>query len=110
MANTEIDCGEVMHRCYAGRQYGVLGPNYEDITWLEDSPMPSREDLASKWDEIKEEVRLRRLHNIRSAPGEYPSKDDLIVALWEMVIENKPEMAQALQAKRLEIKNKYPKE
>ena len=110
MANTEIDFGEVMHKFYAGRQYGVLGPNYEDITWLEEVPKPSREELAAKWDEIKDVVKLRKLHNVRSAPGEYPSKDDLIVALWEMVVENKPEMAQALQAKRIEIKNKYPKE
>jgi hypothetical protein len=31
------------------------------------------------------------------------------VALWEMVVENKPEAAQALQARRAEIKNSYPK-
>jgi hypothetical protein len=104
-----IDFGEVMHAFYAGRQYGVLGPNYEDITWLEDVPKPSVEELTEKWEQIKEQVATRRVHQLRSSPGNYPSKDELIVALWEMVVENKPEAAQALQARRTEIKNSYPK-
>jgi hypothetical protein len=42
-------------------------------------------------------------------PGNYPSKDDMIVALWEMVVENRPEYAEQLQARRVEIKSQYPK-
>jgi hypothetical protein len=58
--SNEIDFGEVMHRFYAGRQYGVRGPNYEDISWMEaGEPMPSRELLAAKWEEIKEETRSK---------------------------------------------------
>lgn len=107
----EIDFGEVMHRFYAGRQYGVRGPNYEDISWFEPGePMPSRELLAAKWEEIKEETRLRRIAQKRSTPGEYPAKDEMIVALWEMLVEDRPEMADRLQARREEIKAKYPKD
>jgi len=98
-----VDYGEVMHKYYAGRQYGVRGPNYEDITWMESTPMPSREELIEKWQIIKEAVRLRRVAEKRTIPGEYPSKDDMIVALWEMVVENRPETAQALQQRRIEI-------
>ena len=109
MAN-EIDFGEVMHRFYAGRQYGVRGPNYEDISWMEvGEAMPSREVLAAKWETIAEETRLRKIAQQRSTPGEYPSRDDVLVALWEMVVESRPEKAEALQARRLEIKVKYPK-
>jgi hypothetical protein len=110
MAN-EIDFGEVMHRFYAGRQYGVRGPNYEDISWMEVGvPMPSREELAAKWEEIAEETRLRKIAQQRSTPGQYPGKDEILVALWEMVVENRPEKAQELQARREEIKAKYPKD
>lgn len=108
MADT-VDFGEVMHKFYAGRQYGVRGPNYEDITWLEEDPMPSREELVAKWEEIKDEVNLRKVAQARAVPGNYPSKEDMIVALWEMVVENRPETAQALQARREEIKAKFPK-
>jgi hypothetical protein len=110
MAN-EIDFGEVMHRFYAGRQYGVRGPNYEDISWMEvGEPMPSRELLATKWEEIAEETRLRKIAQQRATPGQYPSKDEILVALWEMVVEDRPEKAQELQARREEIKAKYPKD
>ena len=108
MAN-EIDFGEVMHRFYAGRQYGVRGPNYDDISWMESEPMPSKEHLTELWETIAEETRLRRIAQQRSTPGEYPSRDEMIVALWEMVVENRPETAEALQARREEIKAKYPK-
>jgi hypothetical protein len=104
-----IDFGEVMHKFYAGRQYGVRGPNYEDITWLESVPMPTREELASKWEEIKEEVVLRRIAEQRSSPGNYPSKDEMLVALWEMVVEGRPAAAEALQTRRQEIKSQFPK-
>ena len=40
---------------------------------------------------------------------EYPSTDELIVALWELVVENRPEASNLLQAKRELIKLKYPK-
>ena len=40
---------------------------------------------------------------------EYPPESDLIVALWEKVIENRPESADILQAQRLAVKEKYPK-
>lgn len=105
----DIDFGEVMHKFYAGRQYGVRGPAYEDITWLEPTPMPTREELAAKWEEIKDAVILRRVAEQRAVPGNYPSRDDMIIALWEMVVENRPETANALQARRLEIKEQFPK-
>jgi hypothetical protein len=33
----------------------------------------------------------------------------MIIALWEMVVENRPEKADELQARRLEIKAQFPK-
>lgn len=105
----EIDFGEVMHKFYAGRQYGVMGPRYEDINWFEtDEPKPTVEHLASLWETIKDEVAIKRVHQLRSTPGQYPALDQLVVALWEKVVEGKSETANALQQRRLEIKAKYP--
>jgi len=41
--------------------------------------------------------------------AEYPSIQDMIVALWEDIIEGRPESRIALQEKRVTIKEKYPK-
>ena len=103
-----VDYGEVMHKFYAGRQYGVRGPNYEDITWLEDVPKPTREELDALWEQIKDDVALKRVHDQRSAPGVYPHKDDMIIALWEQIIENRPDKAAALQAIREQVKAQFP--
>jgi len=41
--------------------------------------------------------------------AEMPPEHDLIVALWERVVENRPETSDVLQAKKEAIKIKYPK-
>jgi len=41
--------------------------------------------------------------------AEYPKTDELIVALWEQVIEGRPESATILQAEREAVKIKYSK-
>lgn len=39
----------------------------------------------------------------------FPNTESLIVALWEMVVEDRPEAADALQLKRSAIKANFPK-
>jgi len=41
--------------------------------------------------------------------AEYPTTDELVIALWEQVIEGRPESATILQAKREAVKIKYLK-
>ena len=41
--------------------------------------------------------------------AEYPSTDELVVALWEKVVEGRSATADVLQAKRETVKAKYPK-
>jgi len=41
--------------------------------------------------------------------AEYPSLDDLIVALWEGVVEERMASVTALEALRQAVKDKYPK-
>jgi|19_taG_2_1085344.scaffolds.fasta_scaffold29525_2 hypothetical protein len=40
---------------------------------------------------------------------EYPTINELVVALWESVMESRPEAANVLEAKRQATKTKYPK-
>ena len=45
----------------------------------------------------------------RNRQEEYPSLNDLIVALWENVIEDRMESATAIETLRQAVKVKYPK-
>ena len=69
----------------------VDGEIYERITTEVVPPAPDTRSYAEK----------------RAA--EYPSLSELNVALWEKVVEGRPEASEALEAKRQEIKAKYPK-
>jgi len=40
---------------------------------------------------------------------EYPTIEELVIAMWENQVEGKPDKMNELQKKRIEIKNKYPK-
>ncbi len=39
----------------------------------------------------------------------YPTLDDLIVVLWEQVVEDRPEGAMALEVERQAVKERFPK-
>jgi len=45
----------------------------------------------------------------RDRAAEYPSLDELIVALWEGVVEERMASVTALEAARQAVKTKYPK-
>ena len=60
-----------------------------------------------------EQARLQSEHDAqeyaRNRQAEYPSLNELIVALWENVVEERAASVVSLEAKRQEIKTKYPK-
>jgi len=45
----------------------------------------------------------------RNRQAEYPSMDEIVVALWEAVIEERMASSIDLQSKRTAVKDKYPK-
>ena len=80
---------------------GADGPFIE--AWNSESPQPSVADIEEgqrQWD-AQEYARNRQ--------AEYPSINELIVALWENVVEERAASVISLEATRQAIKAKYPK-
>ena len=74
---------------------------YENFTWQDGTtPIPS-EDIQTKLNELQAEYDAQDYARKRQA--EYPSVQDLVVALYDT------EDKTAIDAKRAEIKLKYPK-
>ena len=76
-------------------------------------PLTPEEALAipAEWAAVnakKEQYRLKEKYKA-DRRKEYPSSEELLIALWEKVIEDRPEAATALQVKREAVKIKYPK-
>ena len=75
--------------------------------WVSASPQPSNVEIESAHNEWQAEYDSQEYARNRQA--EYPSIDELIVALWENVVEERASAVVSLEAKRQAVKTKYPK-
>jgi len=85
-------------------QVSVIG---EDITWHDGNPNSiTLEQITAKQQEVKDaydnDYARKRL-------AEYPSIEELTVALWEGVVEERMAAITSLEGKRQAVKTKYPK-
>ena len=85
-------------------QVSVIG---EDITWHDGNPNSiTLEQITAKQQEVKDaydnDYARKRL-------AEYPSIEELTVALWEGVVEERMAAITSLEGKRQAVKAKYPK-
>ena len=75
--------------------------------WKSDQPQPSVAEIETAHAEWQAEYDAQEYARNRQA--EYPSINDLIVALWENVVEERAASVISLEATRQAIKAKYPK-
>ena len=75
--------------------------------WFSDKPRPTTADIEAAHLEWQAEYDAQEYARNREA--EYPSVDELIVALWEGVVEARMAAVTKLEAKRQAVKLKYPK-
>jgi hypothetical protein len=71
------------------------------ITWTNDTPEISKADIQTKMDELQAEYDA--LEWERNRKTEYPTIEELVVALYDT------DDKAAIEAKRAEVKAKYPK-
>ena len=71
-----------------------------------DKEKPSKEWLET---ELKSQQDAYDNDHARKRKEEYPSIDELVVALWEGVVEERMAAVTSLEAKRQAVKLKYPK-
>jgi hypothetical protein len=70
-------------------------------------PKPTEKELLDKIPELQAQFDLIAV--LRSRKDEYPSTDELIIALWEKNMGGNSVEVDALEAKRQAVKTKYPK-
>ena len=83
-----------------------LNKVYENLV-VKNHPKPTKEFLESELARLQAEYDAQEYARNRQA--EYPSIDELIVALWENVVEDRASAVVSLEAKRQAVKTKYPK-
>jgi len=75
--------------------------------WKSAQPQPSTAEIETAHNEWQAEYDSQEY--ARKRQSEYPSLNELIVALWENVIEERAASVIELEAKRQDVKTKYPK-
>ena len=85
----------------------VRGDDVDGIEWIDGETPISKSDILAKQTELQSEYDAQDYARNRQA--EYPSTNDLIVALWENVVEERAASVIGLEAKRQDVKIKYPK-
>jgi len=79
----------------------------EIAEWYGDDAQPTETEIATELARLTDAWNATEYQRQRAA--EYPRIDQLLVALWESMIEGRPADAATLQAAREAIKAKYPK-
>jgi hypothetical protein len=81
-------------------------PPHAFTAWDGPDPQPTSEELEAAWVAIQDaydnDYARKRLE-------EYPSVDELVVALWEGVVEERMASVTKLEIKRQAVKAKHPK-
>ena len=75
--------------------------------WSSDQPQPSITEIETAHTEWQAEHNATQYQ--RDRQSEYPSIDELVVALWEGVVEERMASVTALEGLRQAVKIKYPK-
>ena len=77
------------------------------VKWWADKPQPTDEAIQAKLTELQAEYDAKSY--ARERQKNFPNEHDLLIALWEKVMEDRSESADVLQAIRQQVKQDNPK-
>jgi len=101
---------EVLMGLHTGQWFGWSDSKnkiYANLIIHGDQDKPTQEFLESELARLQAESDAQAYARNRKA--EYPSTDDLIVALWEGVVEERMASVTRLEGLRQAVKTRYPK-
>jgi len=75
--------------------------------WLSDSPQPSEADIEAA--DVEYQAEYDSQEYARNRQAEYPSINELVIALWEGVVEERMASVTRLEAERQAVKARHPK-
>ena len=95
-----------LHSLCPGAEWSLRG---DELIWLDSKQTePTQAEIDAEISRLQAEYDAQAY--ARNRQSEYPSINDLVVALWENVVEERAASVISLEATRQAIKTKYPKE
>ena len=69
-----MDITQILSSKFAGAEWTLSGDDYTGLTWLSDTPKPTKKALESLWAEVEYETAYARVEQARQA--EYQATTD----------------------------------
>lgn len=88
-------------------KYSLVGHDYSGLKWAGTDTKPTLDDIEEAWNEYVKKAKYIDDRRIQYSEG--AKLHEMIVALWEKVVEGKSEKCDEIQIFRQRVKNMYPK-
>ena len=99
-----MDIALILSTNYVGSEWSLDGEEYSGLTWLSDSPKPTKAALQKQWEDVQYKISLQNVSNLRRAAYTVES-DPLAFKYQETELS---EDKAAWLAKKAEIQARYP--
>lgn len=99
-----MDISAILNRNYVGSEWVLDGNDYSGLTWLSDSPKPTKAALEKAWPQVEYQVKLDAVAELRRSAYVIES-DPLAFKYQETEL---PEDKAVWLAKKAEIQARYP--
>lgn len=89
---------------YPGSEWVLEGTEYAGLTWLSDTPKPTKAALEKQWEDVQYQTQLNEVALLRR--DAYTIESDPLNFKWQET--QLPEDRDAWLAKKAEIQARYP--
>ena len=97
-----MNYAQILTRRYAGAEWTLNGENYSGLTWLSDTPKPTKKALEALWPEVQAEIAREAIESARQAA--YRTQSDPIFFEYQRGDKTQQEWLDAVQA----VKDAHP--
>lgn len=59
-----MDIVQILTIKYPGKEWNLVGNDYEGLDWLDSSTKPTKQQLESQWSEVQQIIAQREANNI----------------------------------------------
>lgn len=97
-----MDYAQILTRKYPGKEWTLNGDDYKGLTWLSDSPKPSKKELEALWPEVQAEIGRAEVERARQVA--YQQSADPLFFEYQRGDKTEAEWLAAVQA----VKDAHP--
>jgi hypothetical protein len=99
-----IDYAAVLNQNYPGAQWALSGDTYDGLTWLDDTPQPTQEELDAAWPQVQYANQCAQVEAARLLA--YEQTSDPIFFKWQRGDATEAEWREAVA--KVKADNPYP--